>query len=34
MREEGKTRTLKGEYGRCTLYTRMEIEFLNLLKPP
>jgi hypothetical protein len=30
--EREDKRSLKGEYGWCTFYTRMNIEFLNLLK--
>jgi hypothetical protein len=27
-------RSKEGKYGLCTFYTRMDIEFLNMLKSP
>jgi hypothetical protein len=33
-RQRVKEASKEGEYDRCTFYTRMNIEFLNLLKSP
>jgi hypothetical protein len=32
--EKGKEGSKEGKYGWCTFYTRMNVEFLNLLNSP
>jgi hypothetical protein len=34
QRGRAKEQSKEGEYGRFTFYTRMNIQFLNLLKAP